>query len=237
MNKAYPTASDALVSLPQNGYGPRRVVGRSEYRQGQGGVALSRNEMPPQLAIQGHIGYNINMDGVDDIPDRRYGVSNPPPPQRPPDPDARFFERSMPPHIDVTTPVSFFSPSVSDSPTAAAATSHHNHHQQQMLSRDQYSSLSQGFNGDDVDSTSELRRSNSSNSAQHGQGMGDAPRVDMVAVHGPLSNSNIRVVYEKFRGLIDPKSTKKPNDGSGTPQADVSGILGKKIIDRLVNTK
>lgn len=43
---------------------------------------------------------------------------------------------------------------------------------------------------------------------------------------------NMRVIYETFRGIIDPKSRKGTGDGSVTPSSDVSGILGKKIIDR-----
>lgn len=46
-----------------------------------------------------------------------------------------------------------------------------------------------------------------------------------------FTSENIRIVYEKFRGIINPKNSKGAAQDSGS-SAEVSGILGKKIIDR-----
>ena len=43
-----------------------------------------------------------------------------------------------------------------------------------------------------------------------------------------ISSSDVRTVYESFRGMINGKSQGTSNDGT----RDVSGILGKKIIQR-----
>ena len=47
-----------------------------------------------------------------------------------------------------------------------------------------------------------------------------------------ISSANIRVVYEKFRTIINPKGG-KPSAREGT-NSDVSGILAKKVVDRFL---